>query len=138
MDLIALPPAIHAWLVERIEAIIREPGPVVASLPAALPAGEVRNLARGGPFGWMLDARLDEIDGRVALEVLENDRMSGENHFRVWDDATVDPIQPSVQIFVVYKAGATAAERAAADEAYFANNRAAYELLRARGFLRGD
>src|SRR6185436_11245216 len=104
---------------------------VIAKLPAALPAGEVQRLAGGGPFGLMLDGRLDEIEGRVALEVLENSRMAGEVYFRVWDDGTVEPLDPAPRIGYAYR---TEEERAAAEEEYFAHNRIAYDHLHERGF----
>ena len=88
--MIEMPEAIRAWLAGRIEAVWPEPAPVVAAIPAAMPAGQVQRLAGGGPFGLLFDGRLDEIDGRVALEVLENSRMSGESYFRVWDDGTFE------------------------------------------------
>ena len=128
--MLALPPAIHAWLVDRVERSWPEPGPVVTSIPAALPAGQVRRLAGGGPFGLMLD----EIDGRLALEVLENSRMSGESYFRVWDDGTIEPLDPAPRLGYGYR---TEEERAAAEREYFAHNRTAYDLLRERGFLGG-
>jgi hypothetical protein len=132
---IAMPPAIRAWLVNAIERTWPEPAAVVAALPDALPAGQVRRLAGGGPFGLMFDGRLDEIDGRVALEVLENSRMSGESYFRVWDDGTVEPLEPAPQVGYVTSPGSTPEERAAAEQEYFAHNRRAYDVLRERGFL---
>jgi len=133
--MIAMPSAIREWLVEVIERAWPEPAPVVASIPAALPAGRVQRLAAGGPFGLMFDGRLDEIDGRVALEVLENSRMSGEWYFRVWDDGTSEPLEPSPRLGYSFAADSTTEGRAVAERAYFAHNRIAYELLRERGFL---
>jgi hypothetical protein len=133
--MIDMPAAIRAWLVEAIERVWPEPAPVVASIPAALPAGQVRRLAGGGPFGLMFDGRLDRIDGRIALEVLENSRMSGESYFRVWDDGTIEPLEPSPWQSYSTAADSTAEERAAAERAYFAHNRIAYDLLRERGFF---
>ena len=78
------------------------------------------------------DARLDLVGGRLALEVLENSRMAGESYFRVWDDGTVEPLEPAPQIGYGY---ADASERAAAEAAYFAHNRRAYAHLRERGFM---
>jgi hypothetical protein len=132
-----LPPAIRAWLVEAIERSWPEPEPVVASIPAALPSGQVQRLAGGGPFGLMFDGRLDEIDGRLALEVLENSRMSGESYFRVWDDGTIEPLEPAPRLGYGYASDATPEEQAAAEREYFAHNRVAYDLLRERGFLAG-
>ena len=132
--MINLPAAIRAWLVEAIERAWPEPGPVVAALPTALPPGRVERLAGGGPFGLMYDGRLDEIDGRLALEVLENSRMSGEVYFRIWDDGTVEPLEPAPHIGYGYS---SAEEKEDAERAYFAHNRVAYEHLRERGFLGG-
>ena len=126
--MIDLPPAIRAWLVKAIEQAWPDPAPVVA----ALPAGQVERLAGGGPFGLMFDGRLDEIDDRVALEVLENSRMSGEVYLRVWDDGTVEPLEPAPRIGF---ACSTPDEKEAAERAYFAHNRIAYGHLRARGFF---
>jgi hypothetical protein len=82
----------------------------------------------------MFDGRLDEIDGRLALEVLENSRMSGESYFRVWDDGTIEPLEPAPRLGYGYR---TEEEREAAEREYFAHNRTAYDLLRERGFF-GD
>jgi hypothetical protein len=130
--MIEMPSAIRAWLVEAVERAWPEPAPVVAAIPGALPAGEVRRLAGGGPFGLMYDGRLDVVDGRVALEVLENSRMSGESYFRVWEDGTVEPLAPAPRIGYAYK---TSEERAEAEREYFEHNRRAYDRLRERGFF---
>jgi hypothetical protein len=47
---------------------------VVEGLPSSLPVGKVERLVAGGPFGWTIEARIDAIQRRVALEVLEDDR----------------------------------------------------------------
>ena len=130
--MLELPDAIRAWLVERIERAWPQPAPVVAAIPVALEPGVVQRLAGGGPFGLMFDGRLDEVDGRLALEVLENSRMSGESYFRVWEDGTVEPLEPAPRIAYGY---ASAEEQPAAEQAYFEHNRAAYALLRERGFM---
>jgi hypothetical protein len=133
--MVFMPAAVHDWLAARIEQMWPEPGPVVAAIPEELPAGRVQRLAGGGPFGLMFDGRLDEIAGRVALEVLENSRMSGESYFRVWDDGTIEPLEPSPRLAFVVPAKGTPEERAAAEQAYFAHNRVAYDHLRERGFF---
>jgi hypothetical protein len=133
--MVAMPAAVREWLRGRIEQSWPEPGPVVAAIPEELPAGRVQRLAGGGPFGLMFDGRLDEIQGRVALEVLENSRMSGESYFRVWDDGRIERLEPSPRLAFATAAGSTPEERAAAEQAYFAHNRAAYDHLRERGFF---
>jgi hypothetical protein len=133
--MIEMPAATHAWLVARIERSWPEPGPVVAALPGALEAGRVHKLAGGGPFGLMLHGRLDEVGGRVALEVLENDRMSGESYYRVFDDGTTEPLEPAPRLGYSWRTGASDAERARAEAAYREHNRRAYALLEERGFL---
>jgi hypothetical protein len=130
--MIELPPAIRAWLIGVIERAWPEPAPVLAAIPAALPAGQVQRLAGGGPFGLMFDGRLDEIDGRIALEVLENSRMSGESYFRVWEDGTIERLEPAPWTSYSYR---TPEDKAEAERAYYAHNRGAYALLRERGFL---
>jgi hypothetical protein len=93
--LIDLPPGIRAILVDLVErkwsAGGSDPRPAIEAMPDSLLAGEVKRLVSGGPFGWLLDARIDEIDGRLALEVLEDDRMSGPSHYRVLETARRSP-----------------------------------------------
>jgi hypothetical protein len=133
--MITMPSGIREWLVAKVEQAWSEPAPIVASIPTALRAGRVQRLASGGPFGLMFDGRLDEIDGRVALEVLENSRMSGESYLRVWDDGSTEPLEPSPRLGFSFAPDSTPEERAAAERAYFAHNRIAYAHLRERGFL---
>ena len=132
--MVVMPAAVREWLTAKIEQMWPEPGPIVAAIPEELPAGQVRRLAGGGPYGLMYDGRLDEIDGRVALEVLENSRMSGESYFRVWDDGTIEPLEPAPKLNLMFPSGSTPEQRAAAEQAYFEHNRAAYDHLRDRGF----
>ena len=129
--MLELPPPIRDWLVGTIERSWPEPAPVVAAIPEALPEGQVVKLAGGGPFGLMFEGRLDRIERRLALEVLENSRMSGENYFRVWDDGTIEQLEPAPRIGYAYS---SPEERESAEQAYFAHNRKAYDLLRERGF----
>jgi hypothetical protein len=133
--MVAMPAAVRDWLAAKIEEMWPEPGPIVAAIPEALPAGQVQHLAGGGPYGLMFDGRLDEIDGRVALEVLENSRMSGESYFRVWDDGTIEPLEPAPRLNFAFPTGSTPEQRASAEQAYFAHNRLAYDHLRERGFF---
>jgi len=125
--MLAMPSAILAWLTERVEGSWPEPAPVVDKLPRAMPEGRVQRLAGGGPYGLMFDGRLDRHHGRVALEVLENSRMAGEVYFRIWEDGTVEPLEPAP--WIAYADGDEAA--------YFEHNRIAYAHLRERGFLQG-
>jgi hypothetical protein len=133
--MVAMPAAVREWLVARIEQSWSDPGPVVAAIPQELATGRVQRLAGGGPFGLMFDGRLDEIDGRVGLEVLENSRMGGESYFRVWDDGAIEPLQPAPRLEYMVPANSTPEDRAAAEQAYFAHNRLAYDHLRERGFF---
>jgi len=130
--MIELPAAIRDWLVGVIERSWPEPAPVVAAIPELLEEGTVVRLAGRGPYGLMFDGRLDRIEGRLALEVLENSRMSGESYFRVWDDGTIEQLEPAPRIGYAY---GSEGEREAAEQAYYAHNRTAYDLLRQRGFL---
>jgi hypothetical protein len=125
-DSLHLPAAIRAWLPRATK---HWSAPV--ELPSALPAGKVQRIASGGPFGHLFDARIDVIDGRVALEVLENSRMAGEQYYRVWEDGTIEGLEPAPQIGYGYR---DEADRATAEAAYFAHNRRAYDHLRERGF----
>jgi hypothetical protein len=47
----------------------------------------------------------------------------------------IERLEPAPRIAFATPAGATPEERAAAEEAYFAHNRAAYDHLRQRGFF---
>ena len=116
----------HAWIARATQH-----WSAPAALPSTLPAGEFVRLAGGGPFGHLFDGRIDVIDGRVALEVLENSRMAGEQYFRVWEDGTIEGLEPAPQIGYGYR---DEADRATAEAAYFAHNRRAYDHLRERGF----
>jgi hypothetical protein len=108
---------------------------VVAALPATLPAGVVTRLVSGGPFGWLVDARLDRVEGgRVALEVLEDSRMSGPEHYRVWDDGTKEPLE-NERIGMAFPPHATAEQKKAIEDEYYAHNGRVQALLRQRGFL---
>jgi hypothetical protein len=82
-QLIALPARIHAFLADGIERHGcgggRDPRRVVEALPQSLPTGRVERLVSvGRSAGSSILALM--IDGRVALEGLENDRMSGSDH----------------------------------------------------------
>lgn len=135
---LAVPPAIHAHLVElvRLRWTGKDPQPVLARLPVRMPPGVVQRLASGGPFGWLIDARLDEIDGRVALEALENDRMSGPDHYRVWEDGTREQLANEHTAYAV-PAGASPAEVERIEAEYFAHNGEVQALLAERGFIAG-
>ena len=134
-----LPAPILRQVLDGVERIFGSRGPeavaeVCATVPRALPEGQVVRLVAGGPFGWLLDARLDrEADGRYALEVLENSRMSGPDHHRVWEDGTREGL-PTEQTAMAYPKDATDARRAEIEAAYLAHNREVTRQLEARGF----
>jgi hypothetical protein len=137
---LVLPAKIRAYLVGIVERkwtiAERDPRPAVEALPRSLPAGEVKPVVSGGPFGWLIDARLDEIDGRLALEVLEDDRMSGPNHYRVWEDGTEEPLENEMS-GVMFPADCSPEEAQRIEDAYYAHNRTVHEVLKERGFRRG-
>ena len=133
-----MPPAIRSYLTRLIELRFsgRDPRPALDALPAALPAGTVRHLATGGAFGWMIVARLDEIDGRLALECLEDSRMAGPEHYRVWDDGTREDL-PNERTGYSRPADCPPDELERIEAAFYAHNREVQTLLRRRGFLGG-
>lgn len=133
---LSIPPAIRAHLDEliRLRFTGRDPGPALAALPDALPEGIVQRLASGGPFGWCMFARLDDVDGRLALEALEDDRMSGPCHYRVWEDGTREAL-PNERTSYGHAGDASPEEIERVKQAFFAHNRAVQEQLRERGFL---
>jgi len=135
---LTIPPGINAYLADRIARCWvgpeRDPGPVVEALPQSLPAGQVTKLVGGGPFGWMLFARLDDEDGRLALEVLEDDRMSGPDHYRVWEDGTREQLA-SESGTMVFPADCSPDEAERIKETFYAHNRRVQAHLEERGFI---
>ena len=133
---VALPEPIRAYLVALIRERFstRDPEPPLAALPHALEPGVVHALARGGAYGWRLDARLDEHDGRLALECLEDSRMAGPEHYRVWEDGTSEPL-PGEHTAYAYGPDATEADIEATKQAFYDHNRTVQAHLRERGFL---
>lgn len=65
------------------------------------PAGTSDPDDQGGPFGRLLDARADQIQDRVALEVCEDRRMAGMSHYRIWDDGSTEHL-PSARDGIVF------------------------------------
>jgi hypothetical protein len=131
-----LPPAIreHLTALLRIRWAGKDPEPVIATLPAEMPEGTVQRLASGGPFGWMIMARLDRVGDRVALEALEDSRMSGPDHYRVWDDGTRE-VLPNERIGYDHASDATPEEIERVKQAYYAHNHAVQKHLAERGFI---
>lgn len=131
--MLEVPAPIRAYL----ENVVRrtwsrgDPQSVIDALPARMPPGVVRMLVSGGPYGWLVEARLDEIDGRIALEVLEDDRMSGPSHYRVWEDGTGEAL-PTERSAHSAPDDPEAAERALRE--FQAHNQYVQEVLAQRGF----
>lgn len=130
---------VPAPILEQLRATVtlrwsgRDAPPPLDAIPAALPLGEVAWLSSGGPFGWLAEGRLDEIDGRLALEVLEDSRMAGPDHYRLWEDGTREQLEGE-HIGYAYPRDATEDEKAAILEEYGAHNRRVAGHLRERGF----
>lgn len=129
---LAVPRPILEFLADAIRQSWREdPQPVIDALPGRMPVGAVHHLVSGGPFGWRLAARLDNVDGRVVLEALEEDRMGGPRHYRVWQDGTYEAL-PGER--TAHGVPAEPEEAARVEEEFAAHNRRVQEQLRARGF----
>lgn len=126
---------------ERLRALVElrwsgreEPAPV-DQLPETMPEGTVERLVSGGPFGWMIFARLDEVDGRIELEALEDDRMSGPGSYRVRDDGTKEELPSEWTTFITPK-DCSPEELERLTQRFNAHNREVIERLRERGFPR--
>jgi hypothetical protein len=76
----------------RIEASRSVDVEPLVDIPESMPLEEVREILRDGAFGWYVKCRLAELHGRLGLEVLEEDRMSGEIHYRIWEDGSIDDL----------------------------------------------
>lgn len=133
---LVIPPAVGEYLREliRMRWSGKDPQPVIDALPDSMPEGTVRRLASGGPFGWCMFARLDQTDGRIALEALEDDRMSGPCHYRVCEDGRREEL-PTERIAYSVPAGSQPKDVERAKEEYYAHNRKVQQHLRERGFL---
>jgi hypothetical protein len=131
-----LPPAIRAHLTELIRTrwAGRDPEPVIATLPKAMEPGRVTTLVSGGPYGWLIKARLDPDNGRVRLEALEDSRMSGPEHYRVWDDGTVEPL-PNERIGYALPKDCTPEQEERIKADFFEHNHRVQQHLQERGFI---
>ena len=118
----------------RVRWTGKDPEPVIASLPDAMAPGTVQRLVSGGPFGWMLMARLDKLGSRFALEVLEDSRMAGPEHYRVWDDGTVEPLANEHTGYSLPKDYTPEDEERAKAE-FAEHNGRVQQQLRERGFM---
>lgn len=133
---LVVPPAVgeHLRTLIRIVWTSRDPEPVIDALPDRMPEGTVQRLAGGGPFGWCIFGRLDQTGGRIALEALEEDRMSGPSHYRVWDDGMVEGL-PTERTTYSVPPDASPEDVERIVQAFYAHNRAVQEHLRQRGFM---
>ena len=129
--MIDVPAAVRAYVTDMVARRWPDGRPV---LPDSLPEGQVTRLVSGGPFGWIIDARIDRVDGRVALEVLEDDRMSGPDHYRVWEDGRREDLETE-HTTMVFPADCPPDEARRIEEKHYAHNRAVQEALRDRGFI---
>ena len=111
----------------------RDAPPPLDAIPTELPLGEVSWISSGGPYGWLIEGRLDEVDGQLVLEALEDSRMAGPDHYRVWEDGTKEPLETE-RIGYSHPKDATPAEQEAARVACAEHNRRVSALLRERGF----
>lgn len=95
-DQIKIPEPILAHLTEEINRCWFAPSErataALEKLPRALPEGEVKLLAGDGGFGMYIEGRLDRIDGRLAIELFSDNRMSGESYYRVWEDGSEEDL----------------------------------------------
>jgi hypothetical protein len=134
---ITLPAPIRAFLLEtiasRMSAGGRDLQPLLETLPGSMPAGQVQRLCEGGPLGWLLDARVDRVGERIALEICEDSRMAGMSHYRVWNDGSIERL-PTAQDGIVFPAGSSIDDEERIRREYFAHNRAVYGRLAERGF----
>ena len=134
-----VPNQIKAVLQQRIrrtlEATSKANDGATCEIPEALTLGVVRTIFSGGPFGWQLKARLDEVDGRLSLEALECDRMSGYSRYRVWEDGETDHSLPAPSDVYMVPGDATTEERRRLADEHRAEYQRAYDELKARGFM---
>ena len=134
-DEVQLPGAVREFLIELTHRFWspEQQAMAVGLLPASMPAGKVTRLLAGGSFGYLLDGRLDLIDGRVCLEVLEDNRMSGPSHYRIWEDGTTEEL-PTPSTAYVLPDGGTPEQLKRIEAEYYDHNRAVGQALKERGF----
>jgi hypothetical protein len=93
---IEFPDPIRAQLVKTINARWFAPSErateALKALPRKMPEGEVQLIARDGGFGMYIEARIDCVDGRIALECFTSNRMSGDEYYRIWDDGSTEAV----------------------------------------------
>jgi hypothetical protein len=132
-----IPKPTRDYIVNRIrEAWLdsgRDCGHLIEALPTRLVAGKVDQLATDGPFGWILQGRLDEVGSRVALEVVEDSRMSGPSHYTVWDDGSVEEL-PTPELGYAFPANTSPEEQERIKQESFEHNRRIHKQLEERGF----
>lgn len=135
VELIAIPGPVHAFFVADVERRWREmSGPVLAAIPETVPLSTMFVVAWGGPFGYCVEARIDEVDGRLLTAVWTENRMNGQDYFYVEPDGTVrasafgDHYRPGLFN------GATESEVEAEEEWMAYDSRVVSDYLARRGF----
>ncbi len=135
MVVLAIPEAIRSYLEGLIRQRMadRDPDAVIAALPEAVEEGVVLRLVGGGPFGWLLDARLDRTPDGAVLEVLEDSRMAGPEHYAVHDNGHVEELE-NEHTTMVFPAGATPEQEEQVRQRFYEHNGRVQQLLQERGF----
>jgi hypothetical protein len=132
--MIDLPAPVRAYMADRVARTWPDGQSAIDALPHSLPEGQVTRIVSDGPFGWLADARVDRIDGRIALEVLEDSRMSGPDHYRVWEDGSREELETE-HTTMVFPADCSPEEKKRIEDKFYAHNGTVQELLRQRGFM---
>ena len=109
----------------------------IALPPDAMALGTVWLIVKQG---WTIWARFDvgAEDGRERLDYYAMHRMTSDSHVRLYGDGSADSLPAMGDLGPIIPLDATPAEQEAAEEKYFAHNRAVVELLQEKGFVMTD